>query len=83
MNVIETNLIAKSNEEMMQMAIQELSKRYNITQELCENAITSITTHTHNVDGEELYVMYKKTKKGIKKYYIRFASWMLNAAVVS
>ena len=76
--MIDTGFIVSSNEEAKELVINYLSDTLKISKDAIKDAITDVSTNTKYEDGEDIYIVHKKTKSNKDKLlYVFFAHWMV------
>lgn len=77
LNVIDTGIVVKSNDEAKAAVVRLLAQSYGVSQSIIENCISDVTTDADAPnDGEDIYIVHKPTKSNKQRVvYVHFAFW--------
>lgn len=76
--MVDTKAYVSSNEEAKSVVSNYLSNKLGIRPDIILNAISCVSNKPNCSDGEEIYIVHKKTKRNKDKLlYVYFAYWLI------
>ena len=76
--MVDLEQVVTSDVEAKDFVTEYLSQKMNLPKDVISNAITDVSNTTKYSDGEDIFVVHKKTKSNKDKLiYVMFASWLI------
>lgn len=76
--MVDLEQVVTSGVEAKDFVAEYLSQKMNLPKDVISNAITDVSNTTKYSDGEDIFVVHKKTKSNKDKLiYVMFASWLI------